>query len=69
MTSILGLPGRLRKGLFSTALLRAAAALMPAGASLDVATLHAVRRRCQARDGILAAVTALKQRSSTATHR
>ena len=39
MTRILGLSGSLRKGLFSTALLRAAAALMPAGASLDVVTL------------------------------
>ena len=65
MTRILGLSGSLRKGSFNTALLRAAAALMPAGASLDVVTLHGIPLYdgdAEARDGIPAAVTALKQR-------
>jgi NAD(P)H-dependent FMN reductase len=65
MTRILGLSGSLRAGSFNTALLRAAAALMPAGASLDVATLHGIPLYdgdAEARDGIPAAVTALKQR-------
>lgn len=65
MTRILGLSGSLRAGSFNTALLRAAAGLMPAGASLDVATLHGIPLYdgdAEARDGIPAAVTALKQR-------
>lgn len=65
MTRILGLSGSLRAGSFNTALLRAAAALMPAGASLDLATLHGIPLYdgdAEARDGIPSAVTALKQR-------
>jgi NAD(P)H-dependent FMN reductase len=63
MTRILGLSGSLRAGSFNTALLRAAAALMPAGASLDVVTLHGIPLYdgdAEARDGIPAAVAALK---------
>jgi NAD(P)H-dependent FMN reductase len=64
MTRILGLSGSLRAGSFNTALLRAAAGLMPASASLEVATLHGIPLYdgdAEARDGIPAAVTALKQ--------
>ncbi len=64
MTRILGLSGSLRAGSFNTALLRAAAGQMPAGASLELATLHGIPLYdgdAEARDGIPAAVTALKQ--------
>ncbi len=64
MTRILGLSGSLREGSFNTALLRAAATLMPAGTGLDLATLHGIPLYdgdAEARDGIPAAVTALKQ--------
>ena len=50
MTTILGLSGSLRSGSYNTALLRAAAGLMPAGATLDIATLHGIEgRRAPAR--------------------
>lgn len=42
MTTIIGLSGSLRRLSFNTALLRAAAAMMPAGAVLDVRTLHGI---------------------------
>ena len=42
MTTIIGLSGSLRAGSFNTALLRAAAALMPAGAVLEVRTIHGI---------------------------
>jgi len=42
MTTIIGLSGSLRQHSYNTALLRAAAALMPAGASLDVRTIHGI---------------------------
>jgi chromate reductase len=42
MTSIIGLSGSLRAGSFNTALLRAAAGLMPAGAELLVKTIHGI---------------------------
>ena len=64
MTRILGLSGSLRAASFNTALLRAAAGQMPAGASLEVATLHGIPLYdgdVEARDGIPAAVTVLKQ--------
>jgi chromate reductase, NAD(P)H dehydrogenase (quinone) len=65
MSSLLGLSGSLRAGSFNTALLRAAAGLMPAGSSLEVATLHGIPLYdgdVEARDGIPAAVHALKER-------
>ena len=65
MPSLLGLSGSLRKASFNTALLRAAAGLMPAGSSLEVATLHGIPLYdgdVEARDGIPAAVQALKER-------
>ncbi len=42
MTTIVGLSGSLRKGSFNTALLRVAAGLMPAGATLTVETISGV---------------------------
>jgi chromate reductase len=42
MTTIVGLSGSLRRGSFNTALLRAAAPLMPADATLEIHTLHDV---------------------------
>jgi chromate reductase, NAD(P)H dehydrogenase (quinone) len=65
MTTILGLSGSLRAGSYNTALLRAAATLMPAGAKLEVATLQGIPLYdgdVEARDGIPAAVQELKDR-------
>ena len=42
MTTVLGLSGSLRAGSFNTALLRAAADLMPQGAKLVVKTIHGI---------------------------
>jgi NAD(P)H-dependent FMN reductase len=42
MAKLIGLSGSLRKGSFNTALLRAAAGLMPAGSELSVRTLHGI---------------------------
>jgi NAD(P)H-dependent FMN reductase len=42
MATIVGISGSLRKQSFNTALLRTAAALMPAGSTLDVRTLHGI---------------------------
>ncbi len=65
MTTLLGLSGSLRRASINTALLRAAAALAPAGVTVDVATLHGIPLYdgdAEAADGIPAAVTALKAR-------
>ena len=42
MTTIIGLSGSLRAASYNTALLRAAAGLMPAGTALDVRTIHGI---------------------------
>lgn len=42
MTTIVGLSGSLRRQSFNTALLRAAAGLMPDGSTLEVRTLHGI---------------------------
>jgi chromate reductase, NAD(P)H dehydrogenase (quinone) len=42
MAKLIGLSGSLRRGSFNTALLRAAAGLMPAGSDLTVRTLHGI---------------------------
>lgn len=65
MTRILGLSGSLRSGSYNTALLRAAAGLVPAGVQLDVATLHGIPLYDgddEARTGIPPAVQQLKER-------
>ena len=65
MPTILGLSGSLRSGSFNTALLRTAAGLMPAGATLEIATLHGIPLYdgdAEARDGIPASVQKLKER-------
>jgi len=65
MSNVLGLSGSLRAGSFNTALLRAAAGLMPAGSTLEVVTLHGIPLYdgdAEARDGIPAAARALKDR-------
>lgn len=65
MITILGLSGSLRAGSYNTALLHAAAGLMPADATLDIATLHGIPLYdgdAEARDGIPPAVRELKER-------
>jgi NAD(P)H-dependent FMN reductase len=42
MANIVGVSGSLRRGSFNTALLRSAAALMPAGSTLDTRTIHGI---------------------------
>ena len=62
---ILGISGSLRKGSFNTALLRAAAGLMPDGAELEPAFLHDIPLYdgdVEAAQGIPPAVQALKTR-------
>ena len=65
MVHLLGISGSLRAGSFNTALLRAAQALAGAGIQLDIATLHGIPLYdgdAEARDGLPAAVTTLKDR-------
>lgn len=64
MTTILGLSGSLRAASYNTALLRAAATLMPPGATLQIATLHGIPLYdgdVEARDGLPEAVRKLKE--------
>src|SRR3954469_19503988 len=65
MPAVLGLSGSLRAGSYNTALLRTAAGLMPAGATLEIVTPHGIPLYdgdAEAREGIPAAVQALKGR-------
>jgi chromate reductase, NAD(P)H dehydrogenase (quinone) len=65
MTRILGISGSLRAGSFNTALLRAAQGLTGDGIELEVATLHGIPLYdgdLEAREGIPAAVNALKEK-------
>jgi NAD(P)H-dependent FMN reductase len=65
MPSLLGLSGSLRAGSFNTALLRAAAELMPEGSSLEVSTLHGIPlydADAEIKEGLPNAVLALKER-------
>jgi len=63
MLTVIGLSGSLRRHSFNTALLRAAADLMPAGAVLDLRTLHGIpvyNADDEAATGIPPAAAALK---------
>ena len=65
MTRILGISGSLRAGSFNTALLRAAQRVAGDGIELEAATLHGIPLYdgdAEARDGLPAAVLALKDR-------
>jgi NAD(P)H-dependent FMN reductase len=62
---LLGISGSLRAASYNTALLRAAQNVLPGDVTLDVATLHGIPLYdgdVESRDGIPAAVTALKDR-------
>lgn len=64
MATLIGLSGSLRKGSYNTALLRAAAGMMPAGSTLTVETIHGIPLYdgdVEAAEGIPARVTALKE--------
>ena len=64
MTNLIGISGSLRKASFNTALLRAAATLLPADTSLDIRTLHGIPLYdgdLEAAQGVPASVSALKQ--------
>lgn len=63
MTSLIGISGSLRQGSFNTALLRAARDLLPDGATLElrsIAEIPLYNGDLEQRDGLPAAVTALK---------
>jgi len=65
VSTVLGLSGSLRAGSFNTALLRAAVGVMPAGSTLELATLHGIPLYdgdAEARDGVPPAVQTLKDR-------
>lgn len=64
MATLMGLSGSLRKGSYNTALLRAAAGMMPTGSTLAVETIAGVPLYdgdAEAAAGIPARVTALKE--------
>lgn len=63
MTRIIGISGSLRAGSYNTALLRTAAALMPPGATLEIASIRAIPLYdgdVEVNEGIPAAVELLK---------
>jgi chromate reductase len=64
MTKLVGISGSLRRGSFNTALLRAAATLLPADASLEIRTLHDIplyNADLETAEGLPAGVSALKE--------
>ncbi|MDB5684112.1 MAG: reductase [Sphingomonas bacterium] len=64
MTIIVGISGSLRKHSYNSGLLRAAQAMMPAGARLEIASIAGIPLYdgdSEAADGIPASVTALKE--------
>lgn len=65
MVTVLGLSGSLRRASYNSALLRAAAELMPAGSLLEIASLHGIPLYdgdVETESGLPAAVVALKKR-------
>jgi chromate reductase, NAD(P)H dehydrogenase (quinone) len=65
MTTILGISGSLRSGSYNTALLRAAAGVADDGVAIEITTLHGIPlydADLEQREGLPAAVTALKDR-------
>lgn len=69
MTKIIGLAGSLRAGSFNAALLRAAARLMPADASLEIASIKGIPLYdgdIETNEGIPATVAALKDQIAAA---
>jgi NAD(P)H-dependent FMN reductase len=69
MTTLLGISGSLRRGSFNTSLLRAAAGLVPAGSTLETATLHGIPLYdgdLEAESGLPEAVRTLKDRIAAA---
>jgi chromate reductase len=69
MTTIIGISGSLRQASFNTRLLEAARQAMPSGASLEAASIRDIPLYdgdVEARDGIPAAVAALKERIAAA---
>jgi chromate reductase len=64
MTKLIGISGSLRQASFNTALLRAASALLPDGASMEVRTLHGIPLYdgdLEAAEGVPASAVALKE--------
>ena len=69
MTRILGISGSLRAASFNTALLRTIAAMALPGVELEIATVHGIPLYdgdAEARDGLPAAVVALKDKVAAA---
>ena len=69
MTKIIGIAGSLRAGSYNAALLRAAAGLMPADATLEIATIKGIPLYdgdVEAKDGIPPAVDLLKNQIAAA---
>jgi chromate reductase len=69
MIKLIGLSGSLRRGSFNTALLRAAAELLPTDATLDLRTLHDIplyNGDIEASEGIPAPVSNLKEAIASA---
>lgn len=69
MARLIGLSGSLRKGSYNSALLRAAAGLLPAGSSLEIASLSGIPLYdgdAETEHGVPVAVTKLKDRIAAA---
>lgn len=69
MATIIGLSGSLRAGSFNTSLLRAAAQVMPAGSTLEIASIRGIPLYdgdVEAKDGIPQPVADLKERIAAA---
>jgi chromate reductase len=64
MTRLIGISGSLRRASFNTALLRAASALLPDGASMELRTLHGIPLYdgdLEVSEGVPASAAALKE--------